>query len=160
MVSAQFSIETNFVVFMLELVKWSGFRLHLRIHSHIVQVVVHRQAFLLSCPTKVPPAQIHSCASALLILETFLFLFPGIQWKLLFHPIKTTLMRDYFCCESDAQRCSSEYMQPNWDTLLSTVCASGGQVWPLKDIHVTLVIPINCPQPGELDQNFPSCPWR
>ncbi|XP_077336868.1 mitogen-activated protein kinase kinase kinase 15 [Lithobates pipiens] len=46
---------------------------------------------------------------------------------------------DYFCCESDAQRRASEYMQPNWDNLLGPLCAPliDKFISLLKDIHVT-----------------------
>ncbi|XP_063306262.1 mitogen-activated protein kinase kinase kinase 15 isoform X1 [Pelobates fuscus] len=46
---------------------------------------------------------------------------------------------DYFCCESDAQRRASEYMQPNWDSLLGPLCAPLADKFTslLKDIHVT-----------------------
>ncbi|XP_066455933.1 mitogen-activated protein kinase kinase kinase 15 [Eleutherodactylus coqui] len=46
---------------------------------------------------------------------------------------------DYFCCESDAQRRASEYMQPNWDNLLGPLCVPliDRFIGLLKDIHVT-----------------------
>ncbi|XP_053313287.1 mitogen-activated protein kinase kinase kinase 15 [Spea bombifrons] len=46
---------------------------------------------------------------------------------------------DYFCCESDAQRRASEYMQPNWDSLLGPLCVPlvDRFISLLKDIHVT-----------------------
>ncbi|XP_075710143.1 mitogen-activated protein kinase kinase kinase 15 [Rhinoderma darwinii] len=46
---------------------------------------------------------------------------------------------DYFCCESDAQRRASEYMQPSWDNLLGPLCAPliDRCISLLKDIHVT-----------------------
>ncbi|KAM4701882.1 mitogen-activated protein kinase kinase kinase 15 [Discoglossus pictus] len=46
---------------------------------------------------------------------------------------------DYFCCESDAQRRASEYMQPNWDNLLGPLCLPlvDRFISLLKDIHVT-----------------------
>uniref|UniRef100_A0A8C5LXR8 mitogen-activated protein kinase kinase kinase n=1 Tax=Leptobrachium leishanense TaxID=445787 RepID=A0A8C5LXR8_9ANUR len=46
---------------------------------------------------------------------------------------------DHFCCESDAQRRASEYMQPNWDNLLGPLCAPLADrfISLLKDIHVT-----------------------
>ncbi|KAM8977103.1 mitogen-activated protein kinase kinase kinase 15 [Pelodytes ibericus] len=46
---------------------------------------------------------------------------------------------DSFCCESDAQRRASEYMQPNWDNLLGPLCAPliDKFISLLKDIHVT-----------------------
>ncbi|XP_053562369.1 mitogen-activated protein kinase kinase kinase 15 isoform X2 [Bombina bombina] len=46
---------------------------------------------------------------------------------------------DYFCCESDAQRRASEYMQPNWDNLLGPLCMPlmDKFISLLKDIHIT-----------------------
>ncbi|KAG8450621.1 hypothetical protein GDO86_003046, partial [Hymenochirus boettgeri] len=46
---------------------------------------------------------------------------------------------DYCCCESDAQRRASEYMQPNWDNLLGPLCVPLVDRFTnlLKDIHVT-----------------------
>ncbi|XP_073523563.1 mitogen-activated protein kinase kinase kinase 15 [Phyllobates terribilis] len=46
---------------------------------------------------------------------------------------------DHFCCESDAQRRASEYMQPNWDNLLGPLCVPliDRFISLLKDIHVT-----------------------
>ncbi|KAM9320274.1 mitogen-activated protein kinase kinase kinase 15 [Gastrophryne carolinensis] len=46
---------------------------------------------------------------------------------------------DYFCCESDAQRRASEYMQPSWDNILGPLCVPliDRFVSLLKDIHVT-----------------------
>uniref|UniRef100_A0A6I8Q400 mitogen-activated protein kinase kinase kinase n=1 Tax=Xenopus tropicalis TaxID=8364 RepID=A0A6I8Q400_XENTR len=46
---------------------------------------------------------------------------------------------DYFCCETDAQRRASEYMQPNWDNLLGPLCVPlvDKFISLLKDIHVT-----------------------
>ncbi|XP_063811803.1 mitogen-activated protein kinase kinase kinase 15 isoform X2 [Pseudophryne corroboree] len=46
---------------------------------------------------------------------------------------------DYFCCESDAQRRASEYIQPNWDNLLGPLCVPliDKFISLLKDIHVT-----------------------
>ncbi|XP_042080853.1 mitogen-activated protein kinase kinase kinase 15 isoform X3 [Haplochromis burtoni] len=43
------------------------------------------------------------------------------------------------CCESDAQRRASEYMQPNWDNLLGPLCDPLTDRFTslLKDIHVT-----------------------
>jgi hypothetical protein len=43
------------------------------------------------------------------------------------------------CCESDAQRRASEYMQPSWDNLLGPLCVPLTDRFSslLKDIHVT-----------------------
>uniref|UniRef100_A0A670IK77 mitogen-activated protein kinase kinase kinase n=1 Tax=Podarcis muralis TaxID=64176 RepID=A0A670IK77_PODMU len=56
-----------------------------------------------------------------------------------FIPYIVTPCADYFCCESDAQRRASEYMQPNWDTILGPLCAPlmDRFISLLKDIHVT-----------------------
>ncbi|XP_003924162.1 mitogen-activated protein kinase kinase kinase 15 [Saimiri boliviensis] len=56
-----------------------------------------------------------------------------------FIPYIMTPCADYFCCESDAQRRASEYMQPNWDTILSPLCMPlvDRFISLLKDIHVT-----------------------
>ncbi|XP_068388682.1 mitogen-activated protein kinase kinase kinase 15 [Eschrichtius robustus] len=56
-----------------------------------------------------------------------------------FIPYIMTPCADYFCCESDAQRRASEYMQPNWDTVLGPLCVPLVDRFTslLKDIHVT-----------------------
>ncbi|XP_020845594.1 mitogen-activated protein kinase kinase kinase 15 isoform X1 [Phascolarctos cinereus] len=56
-----------------------------------------------------------------------------------FIPYIVTPCADYFCCESDAQRRASEYMQPNWDNLLGPLCVPlmDRFISLLKDIHVT-----------------------
>ncbi|ELW48748.1 Mitogen-activated protein kinase kinase kinase 15 [Tupaia chinensis] len=56
-----------------------------------------------------------------------------------FIPYIVTPCADYFCCESDAQRRASEYMQPNWDTVLGPLCVPlvDRFISLLKDIHVT-----------------------
>ncbi|XP_078514012.1 mitogen-activated protein kinase kinase kinase 15 isoform X2 [Lissotriton helveticus] len=56
-----------------------------------------------------------------------------------FIPYIVTPCADYFCCESDAQRRASEYMQPNWDNLLGPLCLPlmDRFISLLKDIHVT-----------------------
>ncbi|XP_032141934.1 mitogen-activated protein kinase kinase kinase 15 [Sapajus apella] len=56
-----------------------------------------------------------------------------------FIPYIMTPCADYFCCESDAQRRASEYMQPNWDTILGPLCMPlvDRFISLLKDIHVT-----------------------
>ncbi|XP_012881955.1 PREDICTED: mitogen-activated protein kinase kinase kinase 15 [Dipodomys ordii] len=56
-----------------------------------------------------------------------------------FIPYIVTPCADYFCCESDAQRRASEYMQPNWDTILGPLYMPlmDKLVSLLKDIHVT-----------------------
>ncbi|XP_069896876.1 mitogen-activated protein kinase kinase kinase 15 [Dipodomys merriami] len=56
-----------------------------------------------------------------------------------FIPYIVTPCADYFCCESDAQRRASEYMQPNWDTILGPLYMPlvDKLVTLLKDIHVT-----------------------
>ncbi|XP_044525141.1 mitogen-activated protein kinase kinase kinase 15 [Gracilinanus agilis] len=56
-----------------------------------------------------------------------------------FIPYIVTPSADYFCCESDAQRRASEYMQPNWDNLLGPLCVPlmDRFISLLKDIHVT-----------------------
>ncbi|XP_014646629.1 PREDICTED: mitogen-activated protein kinase kinase kinase 15 [Ceratotherium simum simum] len=56
-----------------------------------------------------------------------------------FIPYIVTPCADYFCCESDAQKRASEYMQPNWDTILGPLCVPLVDRFTslLKDIHVT-----------------------
>ncbi|XP_077003150.1 mitogen-activated protein kinase kinase kinase 15-like [Tamandua tetradactyla] len=56
-----------------------------------------------------------------------------------FIPYILTPGADYFCCESDAQRRASEYLQPKWDILLGPLCVPlvGRLISLLKDIHVT-----------------------
>uniref|UniRef100_A0A2K5UAK1 mitogen-activated protein kinase kinase kinase n=1 Tax=Macaca fascicularis TaxID=9541 RepID=A0A2K5UAK1_MACFA len=56
-----------------------------------------------------------------------------------FIPYIVTPCADYFCCESDAQRRASEYMQPNWDNILGPLCVPlvDRFISLLKDIHVT-----------------------
>ncbi|XP_048349058.1 mitogen-activated protein kinase kinase kinase 15 isoform X2 [Sphaerodactylus townsendi] len=56
-----------------------------------------------------------------------------------FIPYIVTPCADYFCCESDAQRRASEYMQPNWDAILGPLCVPlmDRFISLLKDIHVT-----------------------
>ncbi|XP_007469376.1 PREDICTED: mitogen-activated protein kinase kinase kinase 15 [Lipotes vexillifer] len=56
-----------------------------------------------------------------------------------FIPYIMTPCADYFCCESDAQRRASEYMQPNWDTILGPLRVPLVDRFTslLKDIHVT-----------------------
>ncbi|XP_004690137.2 PREDICTED: mitogen-activated protein kinase kinase kinase 15 [Condylura cristata] len=56
-----------------------------------------------------------------------------------FIPYIVTPSADYLCCESDAQRRASEYMQPTWDTILGPLCVPLVDRFTslLKDIHVT-----------------------
>ncbi|XP_067401098.1 mitogen-activated protein kinase kinase kinase 15 isoform X2 [Emydura macquarii macquarii] len=56
-----------------------------------------------------------------------------------FIPYIVTPCAEYFCCESDAQRRASEYMQPNWDNVLGPLCVPlvDRFICLLKDIHVT-----------------------
>ncbi|KFQ92403.1 Mitogen-activated protein kinase kinase kinase 15, partial [Nipponia nippon] len=56
-----------------------------------------------------------------------------------FIPYIVTPCADYFCCESDAQRRASEYMQPSWDNLLGPLCVPlvDKFISLLKDVHVT-----------------------
>ncbi|KAJ4925163.1 hypothetical protein JOQ06_017899 [Pogonophryne albipinna] len=56
-----------------------------------------------------------------------------------FIPYIVTPNHEYMCCESDAQRRASEYMQPSWDNLLSPLCVPLTDRFTslLKDIHVT-----------------------
>uniref|UniRef100_A0A8B9XJ32 mitogen-activated protein kinase kinase kinase n=1 Tax=Bos mutus grunniens TaxID=30521 RepID=A0A8B9XJ32_BOSMU len=54
-----------------------------------------------------------------------------------FIPYIVTPCADYFCCESDAQRRASEYMQPNWDTLLGPLCV------PLVDRFTTFLVSLS-----------------
>ncbi|KAM7181660.1 mitogen-activated protein kinase kinase kinase 15 isoform 2-T2 [Macrochelys suwanniensis] len=56
-----------------------------------------------------------------------------------FIPYTVTPGADYFCCESDALRRASEYMQPNWDNILGPLCVPlmDRFICLLKDIHVT-----------------------
>ncbi|NXE79374.1 M3K15 kinase, partial [Cochlearius cochlearius] len=56
-----------------------------------------------------------------------------------FIPYIVTPCADYFCCESDAQRRASEYMQPSWDNILGPLCVPLVEkfISLLKDVHVT-----------------------
>ncbi|XP_061613917.1 mitogen-activated protein kinase kinase kinase 15 isoform X2 [Phyllopteryx taeniolatus] len=56
-----------------------------------------------------------------------------------FIPYIVTPNHEYTCCESDAQRRASEYMQPSWDNLLGPLCVPLMDRFTslLKDIHVT-----------------------
>uniref|UniRef100_A0A8C4XX23 mitogen-activated protein kinase kinase kinase n=1 Tax=Gopherus evgoodei TaxID=1825980 RepID=A0A8C4XX23_9SAUR len=54
-----------------------------------------------------------------------------------FIPYIVTPGADYFCCESDALRRASEYMQPNWDNILGPLCV------PLMDRFISLLKDIN-----------------
>ncbi|KAM6953790.1 mitogen-activated protein kinase kinase kinase 15 [Aplochiton taeniatus] len=56
-----------------------------------------------------------------------------------FIPYVLTPKHEYMCCESDAQRRASEYMQPSWDNLLGPLCLPLTDRFSslLKDIHVT-----------------------
>uniref|UniRef100_A0A7M4EAC0 mitogen-activated protein kinase kinase kinase n=1 Tax=Crocodylus porosus TaxID=8502 RepID=A0A7M4EAC0_CROPO len=56
-----------------------------------------------------------------------------------FIPYIVTPCADYICCESDALRRASEYMQPNWDNILGPLCVPliDRFISLLKDIHVT-----------------------
>ncbi|KAG7264579.1 hypothetical protein CRUP_014787, partial [Coryphaenoides rupestris] len=56
-----------------------------------------------------------------------------------FIPYLLTPNHEYMCCESDAQRRASEYMQPSWDNLLGPLCVPLTDRFSnlLKDIHVT-----------------------
>uniref|UniRef100_A0A1A8UJU0 mitogen-activated protein kinase kinase kinase n=1 Tax=Nothobranchius furzeri TaxID=105023 RepID=A0A1A8UJU0_NOTFU len=56
-----------------------------------------------------------------------------------FIPYIVTPNHEYMCCESDAQRRASEYMQPSWDNLLGPLCVPLFDRFTslLKDIHVT-----------------------
>ncbi|KFQ58409.1 Mitogen-activated protein kinase kinase kinase 15, partial [Pelecanus crispus] len=56
-----------------------------------------------------------------------------------FIPYIVTPCADYFCCESDAQRRASEYMQPSWDNILGPFCVPlvDKFISLLKDVHVT-----------------------
>ncbi|KAM6900416.1 mitogen-activated protein kinase kinase kinase 15 [Xenentodon cancila] len=56
-----------------------------------------------------------------------------------FIPYIVTPNHEYTCCESDAQRRASEYMQPSWDNLLGPLCVPLTDRFTslLKDIHVT-----------------------
>uniref|UniRef100_A0A3Q3JJI1 mitogen-activated protein kinase kinase kinase n=1 Tax=Monopterus albus TaxID=43700 RepID=A0A3Q3JJI1_MONAL len=49
-----------------------------------------------------------------------------------FIPYIVTPNHEYMCCESDAQRRASEYMQPSWDNLLGPLCV------PLTDRFTSL----------------------
>ncbi|XP_061094243.1 mitogen-activated protein kinase kinase kinase 15 isoform X1 [Conger conger] len=56
-----------------------------------------------------------------------------------FIPYVMTPNNEYMCCENDAQRRASEYMQPSWDNLLGPLCLPLVDRFAslLKDIHVT-----------------------
>ncbi|KAK9401989.1 mitogen-activated protein kinase kinase kinase 15 [Crotalus adamanteus] len=56
-----------------------------------------------------------------------------------FIPYIVSSCDDCFCCESDAQRRASEYIQPNWDTILGPLCVPlmDKFISLLKDIHIT-----------------------
>ncbi|KAJ8278142.1 hypothetical protein GJAV_G00084320 [Gymnothorax javanicus] len=56
-----------------------------------------------------------------------------------FIPYVMTPNHEYMCCENDAQRRASEYMQPSWDNLLGPLCVPLVDRFAslLKDIHVT-----------------------
>uniref|UniRef100_A0A3P8UJG9 mitogen-activated protein kinase kinase kinase n=1 Tax=Cynoglossus semilaevis TaxID=244447 RepID=A0A3P8UJG9_CYNSE len=56
-----------------------------------------------------------------------------------FIPYTVTPNHEYMCCESDAQRRASEYMQPSWDNLLGPLCVPLNDrfISLLRDIHVT-----------------------
>ncbi|KAM6447117.1 mitogen-activated protein kinase kinase kinase 15 isoform 2-T2 [Liasis olivaceus] len=56
-----------------------------------------------------------------------------------FIPYTVSSCDDYLCCESDAQRRASEYIQPNWDTILGPLCVPlmDKFISLLKDIHIT-----------------------
>ncbi|KPP74712.1 mitogen-activated protein kinase kinase kinase 15-like, partial [Scleropages formosus] len=56
-----------------------------------------------------------------------------------FIPYVMTPNHEYMCCENDAQRRASEYMQPSWDSLLGPLCVPLVDRFTslLKDIHVT-----------------------
>ncbi|XP_039601468.1 mitogen-activated protein kinase kinase kinase 15 isoform X3 [Polypterus senegalus] len=56
-----------------------------------------------------------------------------------FIPYVMTPNNEYMCCENDAQRRASEYMQPSWDNLLGPLCLPlmDRFISLLKDIHVT-----------------------
>ncbi|XP_042638596.1 mitogen-activated protein kinase kinase kinase 15 [Orycteropus afer afer] len=56
-----------------------------------------------------------------------------------FIPYIVTPCADYLCCENDVQRHASEYMQPNWDTVLGPLCVPLVDKFfsLLRDIHVT-----------------------
>ncbi|KAG7487358.1 hypothetical protein MATL_G00022380 [Megalops atlanticus] len=56
-----------------------------------------------------------------------------------FIPYVMTPNNEYMCCENDAQRRASEYMQPSWDNLLGPLCVPLVDRFAslLKDIHVT-----------------------
>ncbi|KAM5196856.1 mitogen-activated protein kinase kinase kinase 15 [Hipposideros larvatus] len=60
------------------------------------------------------------------------------RWNYYFIPYIVTPCADYVCCESGAQRLASEYMQPNWDTILGPLCVPlvDRLISLLKDIHV------------------------
>ncbi|KAG9329146.1 hypothetical protein JZ751_007474, partial [Albula glossodonta] len=56
-----------------------------------------------------------------------------------FIPYVMTPNHEYMCCENDAQRRASEYMQPSWDNLLGPLFVPLVDRFTslLKDIHVT-----------------------
>ncbi|XP_070606726.1 mitogen-activated protein kinase kinase kinase 15 isoform X2 [Erythrolamprus reginae] len=56
-----------------------------------------------------------------------------------FIPYSVSSCDNCFCCESDAQRRASEYIQPNWDTILGPLCVPlmDKFISLLKDIHIT-----------------------
>uniref|UniRef100_A0A452U1E6 mitogen-activated protein kinase kinase kinase n=1 Tax=Ursus maritimus TaxID=29073 RepID=A0A452U1E6_URSMA len=74
--------------------------------------------------------------SGICLCNSFL---PASSGNYYFIPYIVTPCADYFCCESDAQRRASEYMQPNWDAILGPLCVPLVDRFSslLKDIHVT-----------------------
>lgn len=92
---------------------------------------------------KSPPSCVCSFVQRLTVLHvesTLLFsFFQASSGNYYFIPYIVTPNHEYMCCESDAQRRASEYMQPSWDNLLGPLCVPLTDRFTslLKDIHVT-----------------------
>lgn len=103
------------------------------------QLIILRY-FLLPCPTRFHLPESTALLLHQLLCETcFVSFFQASSGNYYFIPYIVTPCADYFCCESDAQRRASEYMQPNWDTILGPLCVPlvDRFISLLKDIHVT-----------------------
>lgn len=115
-------------------------------HNRFVMISHKVVSILYNFPFPVLPGlstKGHSCVFPYhLLSETICFCFCFLQassGNYYFIPYTVTPCADYFCCESDAQRRASEYMQPNWDTILGPLCMPLVDRFTslLKDIRVT-----------------------